>query len=322
MKKKCLIVSVILLFIGVAIAPSININIVKASNDNDLVEVTTQACGINGYGNTTVKLTRQQYQNLEQYLVEFRERLNKTTTREEAVPIFKEAVVELNKYGLLPKGMSVEQAQQFVAGRYEKIRFNHLIEKTSVRNQMGDSNNSNYLCLVCSVTDGMISVGPIVRCINNIMYLLLLSDFSQNLFDFLYKNGYLLIYNILYRIILAITDPLVEPWIFAPIITTINPIKILYTLTLGGEILRFDGHYYKYEYVPSSGWVATFGLNGIKIFQDQPLWGHLPQFPIFGMLNFYYPGIFDFTGIGIILPGKQIHLGSALWVKIGSEPPS
>ena len=104
MKRKWLAIGIILLFVGVTIAPTINFNIVKASTDDDLVEVTTQACGIQGYGNTTVKLTREQYQDLEQYLVEFRARLNQTSTREEAVPIFKDAVVELDKYGLLPKG--------------------------------------------------------------------------------------------------------------------------------------------------------------------------------------------------------------------------
>jgi len=102
------------LFIGVAVAPSINSTVVKASTDNDLVEVTSQACGIQGFGNTTVKLTKQQYNDLEQYLVDFRARLNQTISREEAVPLFKDAVVELNKYGLLPKGMSVEQAQRLV----------------------------------------------------------------------------------------------------------------------------------------------------------------------------------------------------------------
>jgi len=117
--KKGLVVSVILLFISLAVAPSINFSVVKASNDNELVEVTTEACGIKGFGNTTVKLTKQQYQNLEQYLVDFRARLNQTTTKEEAVPIFKEAVVELNKYGLLPKGMSVEKAQKFVTMLYQ-----------------------------------------------------------------------------------------------------------------------------------------------------------------------------------------------------------
>jgi len=109
MIRKWLAIGIILLFVGVTLAPTINFNTVKASTDEDLVEVTTQACGIKGYGNTTVKLTREQYQNLEQYLIEFRARSNKTTTREEAIPIFKEAVVELDKYGLLPNGMSVER---------------------------------------------------------------------------------------------------------------------------------------------------------------------------------------------------------------------
>jgi hypothetical protein len=127
--KKTLVVGIIFLFIGIAVAPSINFTVVKASNDNDLVEVTTQACGIKGFGNTTVKLTRQQYQNLEQYLVDFRGRLNQTTTREEAIPIFKEAVVELNKYGLLPKGMSVEQAQRLVTTGHRIQNVANIIKK-------------------------------------------------------------------------------------------------------------------------------------------------------------------------------------------------
>ena len=118
--RKCLAIGIILLFIGVTIVPTINFNTVKASTDDDLVEVTTQACGIKGYGTTTVKLTREQYQNLQQYLVEFRARLNQTTTKEEAVPIFMEAVVELNNYGLLPQGMSVERAQRLVTGGSQK----------------------------------------------------------------------------------------------------------------------------------------------------------------------------------------------------------
>jgi hypothetical protein len=142
--KKGLVVTVIFLFLGVAVAPTINSSIVKASDD--LVEVTSQACGIQGYGDTTVKLTRQQYQNLEQYLVEFRARLNQTTTREEAIPIFKDAVVELNKYGLLPKGMSVEKVQRLVIGPSQ-----NLMVKNIIRNSPEDSNFNgidNYHCFV------------------------------------------------------------------------------------------------------------------------------------------------------------------------------
>ena len=142
--KKILVAGVILLFIGVAVAPSINLNVVKASNDNDLVEVTTQANGIQGYGNTTVKLTREQYQNLEQYLVEFRARLNQTTTREEAVPIFKDAVVELDKYGLLPKGMSIERAQHLVT-------FGSRIKHTPTLFKKLNQSSINYDCLFTAI---------------------------------------------------------------------------------------------------------------------------------------------------------------------------
>jgi hypothetical protein len=136
--KKLLTMGIILLFIGVAVAPSINSNVAKASND--LVEVTSQACGIQGFGNTTVKLTKEQYQNLEQYLVDFRARLNQTTTREEAIPIFKDAVVELNKYGLLPKGMNIKKAQRFVTIGY-RLPF-----APSIVKKLGQ-NSINYDCL-------------------------------------------------------------------------------------------------------------------------------------------------------------------------------
>jgi len=52
--KKGVVVAVILLFIGLAFAPSINANISKASIDSELVEFTTEVCGLNG-GKHTVQ---------------------------------------------------------------------------------------------------------------------------------------------------------------------------------------------------------------------------------------------------------------------------
>jgi hypothetical protein len=150
--RKWIAVGIILLFIGVTIAPTMNYKTVKAAVDNDLVEVTTQACGIKGYGNTTVKLTRQQYQNLEQHLVDFRAKLNQISSREEAVPIFKEAVVELNKYGLLPNGMSVETAKELVLGGFQNQRFIKLVEKFFIRNQR-NNHIQNILCLIAGSVD-------------------------------------------------------------------------------------------------------------------------------------------------------------------------
>jgi hypothetical protein len=149
--KKGLAVGIIFLFIGIAVAPSISSTVVKASNDNNLIEVTSQACGIKGFGDTIVRLTKEQYRDLEQYLVDFRARLNQTTTREEAVPLFKDAVVELNKYGLLPHGMSVAQAQKLVIGIEPSEKTQEFIKKFLKRNQSGAPNNT--LCLLAGNVD-------------------------------------------------------------------------------------------------------------------------------------------------------------------------
>ncbi len=112
--EKELVVGVALLFISIAVAPFVNSCNIKASDDSDGIEVTSQARGIKGFEDTTVKLSINQYQDLEEYLVDFRARLNQTRTKEEAVSIFKNAIVELDKYGLLPKGMTMERAQRLI----------------------------------------------------------------------------------------------------------------------------------------------------------------------------------------------------------------
>jgi hypothetical protein len=173
MIKKWLAVGIILLFVGIAIAPTINLQIVKASTDEELVEVTTQACGIKGYGDTTVKLTREQYNDLEQYLVEFRARLNQTTTREEAIPIFKEAVVELDKYGLLPRGMSVEKAQRLIIGRYQNARMMKFIDKMNSKNQQHiEDSITNTNCLIFGGTTNTVIISNLLPRIKIFQYIL------------------------------------------------------------------------------------------------------------------------------------------------------
>ncbi|MBE3122910.1 MAG: hypothetical protein IMZ58_12000 [Thermoplasmata archaeon] len=115
---------------------------VKASQETEYVGVTVEACGINGFRNTTVRLTKQQYENLEAHLSDLRARLNQTRTREEAVPVFNEAIVELANYGLLPKKMSIQQAQELIFERPSSTGWNHFLGKKT----MGDD-VSNIYCL-------------------------------------------------------------------------------------------------------------------------------------------------------------------------------
>jgi hypothetical protein len=200
--------------------------------------------------------------------------LNQTSTRGEAVPLFKEAVVELNKYGLLPKGMSIKTAQQLVTGRRHLKGFEHLIKRPFLRSQFNLSDNENLLCLVYGFAPG--------------------SGF----------NGWRS-FSPIFRLTGSITN--------------IKPINILHTITLG--------QYQAPDWDPGIGWVDTFGLNGKRIFHDQWLYGALPVNPLVISYpwgnNYYYPGIMFFTGLHItsLHNGSSYYLGSALWVKIGSEPP-
>jgi len=112
-------VAAILLCIGVAIVPCLTSSVIKASTEKNLAEVTTKVCGVKGVNLQTVSLTKPQYEKLTYYLDDMKERLNVTTSQDEAVILFNEAVAEINKYGLLPDGMSVRQAQMLVSGCYQ-----------------------------------------------------------------------------------------------------------------------------------------------------------------------------------------------------------
>jgi len=288
--KKLFAISIIFLFIGVAIAPSINFTIVKASNDNDFIEVTSQACGIQGFGNTTVKLTKEQYQNLEQYLVDFRARLNQTTTREEAVPIFKEAVVELNKYGLLPKGMSVEQAQKLTT-RYEKS----MDTMNRISSSLVLSGYSNLFCMIAGRATncwlaGLISTG--FQFVLSILYQLTYSEFIGTLW-------------IRFFMLFTIRND------FPPFSTIISFFSLLSLLTFGVD-------FYYGGTVAAVGWIYTAGLLGIKNYTGS-FFGKI-HYPVEDFFGTFYTGAFGFTGFKIIFPDhSSLFFGTALRVNISDS---
>jgi hypothetical protein len=308
--KKILVIGIIFLFIGVAVAPSINFTVVKASVD-DVVEVTTQACGIKGYGNTTVKLTREQYRDLEQYLVEFRARLNQTSTREEAIPIFKDAVVELDKYGLLPKGMSVNRA------------FNLLTKINDQRLKVLDSLNldpdANYFCLVSGVTSNTWSFGPFALFAGPILsHCMSLSEQLRDLFDYFYYQNHM----VLAGLTSLLTISLLPIFLWSTtrgIYSNFLPFGLLSVLTFGGYFdIPADIDYLE----PSSGWVYSIGINGVKKYQGSHLWGTVTDFENIPFLVFSErdPGAIGFTGLKLSLISSDLtfFLGFALKMKLST----
>jgi hypothetical protein len=327
--KKSFTIGLSILFIGIAVAPTINFNTVKASTDDDLVEVTTQACGIKGYENTTVKLTKDQYQDLEQYLVEFRARLNQTSTRAEAVPIFKEAVVELDKYGLLPKGMSVNQAFRLLT----KINDQQL----KVLDTLNLDPDANYFCLVSGLTTNTWSFGLLNNLVQRSIHFI--EDFGNthqdlviqliklsekiyekivNLSTWLQNHNMVIFLKLIWLLFLPIPISAMVIFyqlLFAGYLTTLFPFGLLSVLTFG--ILSYHGDF------TSSGWMFSIGLNGVKKYEGNELWGTAREEGIITAFQYCFPGALGFTGlkIGASLFQKTFFLGSALKVKLGTDKP-
>jgi len=141
--NKCIALAIIFLLIGLAFAPSINANVGK----EELVEFTTEVCGMN-VRKQTVKLTQQQADEVDALFNSIREKLNTTESREEAEKIFKEAIVELDKFGLLG-GLSVKQAQKLVNSGNYNPRLEKALEKTSMDLRV----KRNFCCLLAGNTD-------------------------------------------------------------------------------------------------------------------------------------------------------------------------
>jgi hypothetical protein len=166
--RKGLVVGIILLFVGVAIAPNINLSVVKASKDSELIEVTTQACGIKGYGDTTVKLTREQAREVKQLFDSIKNSLDTARTKDETITIFNQAVIELNTYGLLG-GLTVEQAQKLVNGPYQYSIMKKLHKELS--ECQTTSEYENYNCLVVGNTTVTYTLGCIGFILTRIPFL-------------------------------------------------------------------------------------------------------------------------------------------------------
>jgi hypothetical protein len=324
---KRMAVVVTFLFIGVAVAPSINHSVVTASHDDDLVEVTTQACGIEGFKDTTVKLTREQYHPLEQYLVEFRARLNQTTTREEAVPIFKEAVMELDTYGLLPEGMSVEQALTLLKVSF----FNKVSQIFSKRtDRFVQDSSKNALCLVTGQINMSVSVYPFLNILAYLGTILGFISFLPKLILFIFLMYREILFPNLIKMFVLIFELITIP------VYLIQEI-ILYCMICsdaGPQSLRNIvgvGIYNTYEggYQGSTGWLTSYGLFGKRAWNGT-LYGVLPTvwiavgWSLFEIYNFCLPGMMGFTGLKISsgeYNENKFYLGAASAVAISSEPP-
>jgi len=139
MIKKGLAVAVILLFIGVAFAPSINASVVK----DELVEFDVEFSRLGK--KHTVSMTQQDADEVEVLFDDMQNRLSTVKSDDETMVIFNEVIVELDRYGLLG-GLSVRQAQRLVTFQYQRFKNNRFFQR--IINTEKLDGNENSFCMI------------------------------------------------------------------------------------------------------------------------------------------------------------------------------
>jgi len=285
--NKDLAFAIILLFIGIAFAPSVNANAVK----EDFVEFDVEFCGLNK--KHTARLTQQEADEVELLFDEIHQQLENVESRAEAEEIFKEAVVELDKYGLLG-GLSIRQAQKLIIGnklgdyilRETEDRYSYLI-------------NMNIFCFIAGSLTNTFSFSPIHYILDKLGIKYFLTTFPYPILGFLMQIYF--------------------HWI-SPIIYTYSPVNVLKIVTAG---YTHYGLHSPPTTRKSNGLIITFGLLGLKIWGGENLIGDASDTPIIkiiggpdGEYKHFYPAFIGFNGIKIITPDyyypKIYYLGFAL----------
>jgi hypothetical protein len=303
-KKRALgIFGVIFLFFCAAITPNINVTSVKAERFNEIVKVTTQVCDITDDTTYTIQLTKQQVEEVQTIFDNLKNRLSTAESIEETQRIFNDTIIELDRYNLLPEGMSVEQAQRLVNHATNHHQLITPLQKLFAVPAAGTIQNS-----FCSIA----------------------GNTSNTHFTKLAKRTALL----LYYIVDYCTGN-------APLVTAATALYIVFNEIgkINQMILRQNGYHFgvclyfgNYRYSPypdwlspAQGWLSTNGANGKQnitgSFWGQKMTGGWQPLDDWYM-NYTWRGGLGFSGL-IIYAGTDsaYYLGSAVSVNVGPNRP-
>ncbi len=288
--KKGLVLGIIILFVGIAVQPGIIADDSFESVNSELVEITIQICNGNGANDITVMLTEEQVKELESIISSTKTKLDAAKTMEETSAIFNDAAVSLYELGVLPEGMSIEDAQRLVNGIGKNPWIVKILERWFSRNQEEKETVENFLCLIAGHTDETWFVGP--------SFILKLIIWGPLL-------PLIILLNILFGTEIPDIDELFQLFFDRGLISLIwqyNPLAFGHTILLG----YYSTDYWPPGWVHAEGWIYTIGLKGIKSW------------------NSFGGSVLGFTGIKICYPPIEdrthFYMGAALRVKIGEEP--
>lgn len=319
-KKFISIGAIIFLLSGIGFVPTIQANLDKGYDENEFIDVTVEASGINGVNPYTIKLTQQEAEEVGDLFETIKERLENAETQQENIDIFQWAILQLNEKGLLPKGNGVEETQALMTDTLRRTDWETLVENSSHHRAQPIGDNENRNCLIAGHTSFslfasmstiprlillfLLSYIRMIRCIltfSLIEKIHELTNYSFPLLTFIYAHINLFMLNMYLSLFLGLALPFLLP------------------IDLGGMITfgySFPNPLYSTIYRPSEGWIYTNGQNGIIKWNDT-FYGHLEYLEDFG-LNV---GATGYTGIKIWLPFNTFFLGFASKVKLDATHP-
>jgi hypothetical protein len=162
-KRKWLAIGSILLFLGVAISPSIT----ASTTTNKTIGFDVQLCGINT--NYTVQLTPEQTKEVYRVFDDVKQKMSQVTTREETEEIFTEAITALVATGLL-KGISISHAKELILQPKKDTKLIDTLKALSNK-QQNLTIPGNYLCYIAGNTSNTYFSTAFIQMTNSLIYL-------------------------------------------------------------------------------------------------------------------------------------------------------
>ncbi len=298
-------VGIILLFMGLAVAPSIGHRTAPISDNH--TEFILQTCGPDEQTKQTIALTQQQKRQLQQVFDELKDHLSTTDTLKDTHDLFNDTIDELHRYNLLPRDLSTQQLKRLVtsASSYQKIPSALQELSRTYQRTPTDGEIQNYLCSVagnCSNTHA----AKLAKRIAHRLYVIM-DHSSQN--------------ALLVKIATAF-------WVVINQISKITQQLVTQDGTHYGVSLYFGNyHYYPYPdwLYPANGWISTNGINGVQNITGT-FWGQTiaggwqPQDDWY--MNYTWRGCLGFSGVIIYTDVDTAYfLGSAIQVHVGPDRP-
>ena len=207
-----------------------------------------------------------QYGEAEKIFNDLQLKLDKVTTKQETLDLFKEVIVELNEHGLLPKGMTIKRAQRLIINGFLRSEPEQSFQSNY------ENNSGNINCLVIGIANETY-FRPYPALVQDIPFLYNLA-FNHSGF--------------------SITTILALPYLFR----VLQPLKFGPYAYVGARFKVVEHGNTTHERIDaSSGWVWTIGSNGYKKWNGTFYGGLYTKYDKFVNNNYSYAEAWDPVGI-------------------------